>query len=247
MLQRRDFMGNKKIVANQKMYMTREDIGRFINIIGSLSSDQFIVCPSSIYLNEFQDTNLHLGIQNICPYEKGAYTGEISIVQAKDYQVQYAIIGHSERRNLFSEKNEMFQKKIELCLKEEVTPIFCIGETKEQYEMHKTNQVLKRQLFDVLKNIDSKQISKIIIAYEPVWAIGTGLVPTEQEIDAIVVYIKQLIKQEWNQEVEVLYGGSVNYKNIQKLKTISSIDGFLVGGASKDAGELLKMYEVVVS
>ena len=141
----------------------------------------------------------------------------------------------------------MFQKKIELCLKEEVTPIFCIGETKEQYEMHKTNQVLKRQLFDVLKNIDSKQISKIIIAYEPVWAIGTGLVPTEQEIDAIVVYIKQLIKQEWNQEVEVLYGGSVNYKNIQKLKTISSIDGFLVGGASKDAGELLKMYEVVVS
>ena len=96
-------MGNKKIVANQKMYMTREDIGRFINIIGSLSSDQFIVCPSSIYLNEFQDTNLHLGIQNICPYEKGAYTGEISIGQAKDYQVQYAIIGHSERRSLFSE------------------------------------------------------------------------------------------------------------------------------------------------
>ena len=247
MLPRRDFMGNKKIFANQKMYMTKQDVETFIKASEEKEYEQLVICPSILYLPLFQDSKFHLGVQNIFYEENGAYTGEISPLQVKEYGVEYAIIGHSERRTILHETNEMFQKKIDACKDQDIIPIFCIGETKEQYEMHKTNQVLKRQLFDVLKNVKKEALEHIIIAYEPLWAIGTGMIPTNEEIERITQYIKSIINQVFHVSVPVLYGGSVNERNISKLNQISNIDGFLVGGASKSISELLKMYEVVVS
>ncbi len=240
-------MGNKKIFANQKMYMTKSEVETFIQSFHNKTMDHLVICPTAIYLPLFQESHLQLGIQNIFYEDTGAYTGEISPLQAKDYQVSYALIGHSERRMIFHESNEMFQKKIDACIKHHITPIFCIGETKEQYDMHKTNQVLKRQIFDVLKNVKQEALEHIIIAYEPLWAIGTGLVPSNEEIERITQYIKSMINQAFHISVQVLYGGSVNEKNIESLNQISNIDGFLVGGASTNSSKILKMYEVVVS
>ena len=240
-------MGNKKIFANQKMYMTKSEVETFIQSFHNQTMDHLVICPTAIYLPLFQQSHLQLGIQNIFYEDTGAYTGEISPVQAKDYQVSYAIIGHSERRMIFHESNEMFQKKIDACMKHHIKPIFCIGETKEQYDMHKTNQVLKRQIFDVLKNVKKEALGELIIAYEPLWAIGTGLVPSNEEIKRITQYIKSIIYQTFHVSVPVLYGGSVNEKNIESLNQIPNIDGFLVGGASTNSSKILKMYEVVVS
>lgn len=240
-------MGNKKIFANQKMYMTKSEVETFIQAFHNQTMDHLVICPTAIYLPLFQQSHLQLGIQNIFYEDTGAYTGEISPVQAKDYQVSYAIIGHSERRMIFHESNEMFQKKMDACMKHHIKPIFCIGETKEQYDMHKTNQVLKRQIFDVLKNVKKEALGELIIAYEPLWAIGTGLVPSNEEIKRITQYIKSIIYQTFHVSVPVLYGGSVNEKNIESLNQIPNIDGFLVGGASTNSSKILKMYEVVVS
>lgn len=247
MLQRRDSMENKKIFANQKMYMTKTEIETFLQAFQNKTMEHLIICPTAIYLPLFQKSHLQLGIQNVFYEDTGAYTGEISPLQVKEYHVSYAIIGHSERRMIFQESNEMLQKKIDACYKHQITPIFCIGETKEQYEMHKTNQVLKRQIFDVLKNVKQEALEHIIIAYEPLWAIGTGLVPSNEEIERITQYIKSIINQAFHVSVQVLYGGSVNENNIVELNQISNIDGFLVGGASKNSSKILKMYEVVVS
>lgn len=247
MSQRRGFMGNKKIFANQKMYMTKSEVETFIQAFHNQTMDHLVICPTAIYLPLFQQSHLQLGIQNIFYEDTGAYTGEISPVQAKDYQVSYAIIGHSERRMIFHESNEMFQKKMDACMKHHIKPIFCIGETIEQYDMHKTNQVLKRQIFDVLKNVKKEALGELIIAYEPLWAIGTGLVPSNEEIKRITQYIKSIIYQTFHVSVPVLYGGSVNEKNIESLNQIPNIDGFLVGGASTNSSKILKMYEVVVS
>lgn len=247
MSQRRDFMGNKKIFANQKMYMTKAEVEAFIQAFYNQPMDHLIICPTALYLPLFQQSHLQLGIQNIFYEDTGAYTGEISPVQAKDYQVSYAIIGHSERRMILHESNELFQKKVDACVKHDIKPIFCIGETKEQYDMHKTNQILKSQIFDVLKNVKKETLEELIIAYEPLWAIGTGLVPSNEEIKRITEYIKSIIYQTFHVSVPVLYGGSVNEKNIESLNQIPNIDGFLVGGASTDSSKILKMYEVVVS
>ena len=141
----------------------------------------------------------------------------------------------------------MLKKKIQACIAHNITPIFCIGETKEQYEMHKTNEILKRQIIDVFQGLKIHDISKIMIAYEPIWAIGTGFIPTEKEIKDTTQYIKNIVWQLFDVSISVLYGGSVNEKNVQSLNQIDVVDGFLVGGASTKPKELLKMYEVVVS
>ena len=240
-------MGNKRIFANQKMYMTKKEVDEFIKILGSIHSEQLVICPTAIYVEKFSQSKLILGMQNIFYEDSGAYTGEISPLQAKDYHIQYAIVGHSERRNILNESNDMLKKKIQACIAHNITPIFCIGETKEQYEMHKTNEILKRQIIDVFQGLKIHDISKIMIAYEPIWAIGTGFIPTEKEIKDTTQYIKNIVWQLFYVSISVLYGGSVNEKNVQSLNQIDVVDGFLVGGASTKPKELLKMYEVVVS
>lgn len=249
MWRRKDFMENKKlIVANQKMYLEPLEAKEFLKIAREkINSDSLVICPSAIYLKEFLSHNYKLGIQNVFYEDTGAYTGEISAYQASKLGVTYALVGHSERRIYFQEENDMFRKKMMACSKNHIIPIFCVGENKEDYDMKRTNQVLKRQLLDVLKEIDMDSMEHVIIAYEPVWAIGTGLIPTKKEIEETVLYIKTIIKKYLDVEVNVLYGGSVNEKNISKLNTIESVDGFLIGGASTKINELLHIIEVVLS
>lgn len=242
-------MDNKKIIiGNQKMYMSVNEVGEFLkHITGKVLTSNVIVCPTSVYIPYFLKHRYSVGIQNICEYENGQYTGEISATQANEMGIKYALVGHSERRTYYSEDNDIINEKIKQILKAGITPVLCVGETSEEKNLFKTKKVLKSDLVSCLNKIESDDIEKIIIAYEPVWAIGTKRIPTMAEIKSNVKYIKDLIKQIYKKEVRVIYGGSVNPNNIEKLNKIDNVDGFLVGGSSTKADEFLKIIEVVVN
>lgn len=190
-----------------------------------------IVCPPSIYLNE--TTEFILGAQNVYQQEKGAYTGEISASMLKDIGIKYCIVGHSERRQYFEETNDMVRAKAEACLKNSITPIVCIGETFEQYQAGKTLEILERQLREC-----SPSEGDFWVAYEPVWAIGTGCTPTIDEILTVHTYLRVKLPA-----ITLLYGGSVNKSNAGIIFTISNVDGVLVGGASLDINAINHIYQ----
>ncbi len=240
-------MENKKIVVgNMKMNLTASEIDNYIKEIDKYDyNEQVVFCPSYIYLPSFVGKGYRCGAQNIASYELGAYTGEVSARQVSSMKIDYTIIGHSERRNYFNETDEIIRTKITLALKENLKVILCIGETLEQRDALKTYEVLKRQLTSALKGLDKFQ--GIIIAYEPIWAIGTGKTPTNQDIEDTISFIKKIINDICGQELKVLYGGSVNDENITKLNTIKNVDGYLVGGACTSAERFNKIIEVVVN
>ena len=242
-------MENKKIViGNQKMYMSVNEVGEFLKqITGKITTSSVVICPTSLYIPYFLKHRYSVGVQNICEFENGQYTGEISATQASDIGVKYALIGHSERRIYYNEDNDLINEKIKHILKAGITPVLCVGETSEEKNLFKTKKVLKSDLISCLNKIEPDDIEKIIIAYEPIWAIGTKRIPTMAEIKSNVKYIKDLIKQIYKKEVRVIYGGSVNPNNIEKLNKIDNVDGFLVGGSSTKADEFLKIIEVVVN
>jgi len=232
---------NKLLIANLKMNMTIKDVKNYINVIeNSINSKNVIICPSSIYVPYFINKNFNVGIQN---FSVDNCTGEISSIQAESMGINFSIIGHSERRILFKENSSLINKKIKEAIKNNITPIICIGETLEQKEMLKTNVVLKRQVIDEFLDID---LSKVIFAYEPIWAIGTKIVPSIEEITSTIDYIKCIVKEIYNKDVKVLYGGSIDEKNINQLVLINNIDGFLVGASSIDPNKFLRIVEVVV-
>ncbi len=234
----------KILALNHKMNMNLEEIDNYILRFNNINFNNIlcIVCPSSIYLNKFKQENYYLGSQNVGMIEKGALTGEISVNQLNSLNVNYSIVGHSERRTLLNETDEMINSKLKLMFNNDIIPILCVGETKEQYDNNKTIEVIKNELINDLKNID---FNKIIIAYEPIWSIGTGLVPTTAEISNVISLIKEIIKNNFNAEATVLYGGSVNENNISELETITSVDGYLVGGASLKIDSVKKMVEIM--
>jgi len=242
-------MANKKIVVgNMKMNLTAPEINKFLKVIEKKKyNNQVFFCPSSLYLPYFIGKGYDVGIQNIAAYENGAYTGEVSASQAKSMHLDYAIIGHSERREYFKETDEVVHQKISLALKENLKVILCIGETEEERDSLKTYKVLKKQVTNALKGFDSKELKKVTIAYEPIWAIGTGRVPSNDEIQDTISFIKEIVKGIASINISVLYGGSVNEKNITTLNQIESIDGYLVGGASTKAEKFMKIIEVVVN
>lgn len=242
-------MENKKIIiGNQKMYMSVNDISEFLKeTTGKITSSRVIICPSSIYIPYFLKHRYSVGVQNINPNDQGQYTGEISAKQANEMGIKYGIVGHSERRKYFDEDNDTVNSKVHALLRNNVIPILCIGETSEEKNLLKTNKVLKSELVSCLKDIKTEDFENIIIAYEPIWAIGTNRIPTVTEIKNNVKYIKDLVKQIFNCDVKVVYGGSVNENNIEKLNRIDLLDGFLVGGSSTKASEFLKIIEVVVN
>lgn len=239
-------MENKKlIVGNMKMNLTASEINEYIREIDKRSyNKQVVFCPSSLYLPYFINKSYGCGIQNIASYEMGAYTGEISAKQVATMKVDYTIIGHSERRQYFNETNEVVRKKVSLALSENLQIILCIGETLEERSLSKTYEVLERQLTTAL---DGHITNNIIIAYEPVWAIGTGKVPTNQEIEETITFIKKVVSDNYDCQIKVLYGGSVNDENITKLNKIPNVDGYLVGGASNKIDKFNKIIEVVVN
>lgn len=242
-------MENKKIIiGNQKMYMSIGEVSEFLKgITGKNLGSNIVICPSSIYIPYFLKHRYCVGIQNISFDDKRQYTGEISAKQASDTGIKYALVGHSERRLYFNEDNELINKKVISLLQNNIIPILCIGETIEEKNLLKTNRVLKNDIVSCLKNISPDDLEKIIIAYEPIWAIGTNRIPTMSEIKSNVNYIKDLINKIFKKDVRVVYGGSVNSNNINKLNKIDNLDGFLIGGSSTKSEEFLKIIEVVVN
>lgn len=234
---------NKIIIANMKMNLYDNDIHNYIKEINSITLDKNVIfCPTSIYIPYFLHHDFSLGIQNIYCEDSGAFTGEISPRQAASIGIKYAIIGHSERRSIFKENTKLINLKIKATLKNDMIPVVCLGETKIEKDCQLTKYVLKKYLQEVLKDISS---DKIIFAYEPIWAIGTGVIPSNEEISSTISFIKQEVIKLINKKTKVLYGGSVNLENINTLKNIKSIDGFLVGGLSNNPEKFIKLVKEV--
>ena len=187
------------------------------------------------YAKKLASSNIMVGAENLYFEDNGAYTGEISGSMLHNIGCDFVLIGHSERRGILGETNEMVHKKVLSALKHKLTPVICVGETLKEKEEGKTIRVIKHQVKAALKELYANEISGIIIAYEPVWAIGTGLVPTVADISTVVMIIKSTVSKIFNENVKVLYGGSCNDKNVATLETVPNLDGFLIGGACMDA------------
>lgn len=235
---------NKIIIGNLKMNMVMEDLNQYIKGISFINNLNVIICPSSIFIPYFVNHNYSVGIQDISSEVKGAYTGEISAIEAKSIGVSYSLIGHTERRCHLNETNLMINNKVKRALEIGITPILCIGETKEEYEMMRTEQILKRQIVNGLLNIND--INKVIIAYEPSWAVDTPKILSNKEIEEIINFIKNIVKLHYKcDNIRVVYGGGVNVSSIERLSTISNLDGFLIGKDALDAVKFKKIIEVI--
>ncbi|MCI8545014.1 MAG: triose-phosphate isomerase [Bacilli bacterium] len=242
-------MESKKIVVgNMKMNLLAGDISEYLRKINSSDlGEQVVICPSNIYVPYFLKQSYKVGVQNLFFRDSGAYTGEISAAQVASMGVKYAIIGHSERRGYFRESDQDINKKVVVTLKYGLEVILCIGETAEEKNLLKTARVLKRQILNALRNLEEADFDHIVIAYEPVWAIGTNVTPTNKDITDTISYIKGIVSEYFRYEdIPVIYGGSVNDQNIKDLNTIPNVSGFLVGGASTDVKKFLKIVEVAV-
>ncbi|MBU2251527.1 MAG: triose-phosphate isomerase, partial [Candidatus Omnitrophica bacterium] len=199
-----------------------------------------VICPPYTALSEVSDilngSNIGLGAQDLHWEEQGAFTGEISAAMLKDAGATFVIIGHSERRKYFFETDQSVNKKIIAAQSKNLTPIVCVGETLEEREENRTTQVVEKQLKQGLKNLNPESIEKLVIAYEPVWAIGTGRTATPGQAEEVHEFIRNWIKAEYSEELSsglrILYGGSVKPSNIKELIGQPDIDGALVGGAS---------------
>jgi triosephosphate isomerase len=251
----------KKIVAgNWKMnpnYDEAIDLLNFLkdNIPTDHSGVDIIICPPFIYLIEAKKIlnrqDIDVGAQNVSSFTNGAYTGEISAAMLKSININYTIIGHSERRQYFGEKEENFSKKIKLCLQEHITPIYCVGETLEQRNNGEQLKVVEKQISEALYNLSDDEIAKIIIAYEPVWAIGTGVNATPDQAQQMHVFIRELIAKKYNQTISqgiiILYGGSVKASNAKELFSMPDIDGGLIGGASLKGKEFTSIINIAMN
>lgn len=206
-----------------------------------------LVCPPSVYLSQVlaacDGTELEVGAQNAAVYTSGAYTGEISPSMLKDIGVGYVILGHSERRTLFDERSEDVAEKVVAALDAGLTPLLCIGETLAERESEQTERVLTAQLQAVFKQLgEADRWQQVVIAYEPVWAIGTGMTATPEQAQATHRFIRELLAQhvgELVQGIRILYGGSVKPDNAKELFAQEDIDGGLIGGASLNAADFL--------
>ena len=229
----------KLIVGNMKMNMSTEELNSYLDKI-NIKNDNVVFCPSNIYIPYFINKGLNVGIQNIFHENKGSYTGEVSSYQASSLGVKYALVGHSERRSKFDEDDNLISLKINSIIDNNMKAILCVGEKKNE----NLEDILYNQIVNVFTNIN--KYNNIIIAYEPVWAIGTNEIPTNDKIIKAVNYIKDLVKNKFNFDIKVLYGGSVNKENINLLNEIEEIDGFLIGGASLKPDEFINIIEVAV-
>jgi triosephosphate isomerase len=228
-------------IANWKMFGDTRSLNSLDKVVTFIkkykkNNIKLIYFPPATLINllsqKFKNTSIDVGAQN-CFHEEnhGAYTGQINSFMLKDAGAKYIILGHSENRKL-GEDNNLINRKIKSSIKSGLKIIFCIGETFSQKNKKNTKKILSQQIIQGLKNVENKK--KIIIAYEPVWAIGSGLIPKETEIIEIVKFIKNKVKGS-----KVLYGGSVNSQNINLLKKIDNVDGFLVGGASQNSNNFI--------
>ncbi len=245
-------MRRKVIAGNWKMNMLPNEAIEYIQEFESLVKDtknEVILCvpyTDLFYvLNCAQGTNIKIGSQNMHWEEKGAYTGEVSGEMLKSIGVQYVIIGHSERRQYFAETDETVNRKIKSAFANELNPIVCVGETLEEREAGKTVEIITNQTRLALEGLSENQVKNTIIAYEPIWAIGTGKTATSEDANHSIREIRQEIEKNYGkdvaEEVIIQYGGSVKSTNAKELFLMSDIDGGLVGGASLKPEEFAKI------
>lgn len=245
-------MRRKVIAGNWKMNMLPNEAIEYIDSLSKLvkdSENEVILCvpyTDLFYcLMSAQDTNIKIGAQNMHFAEKGAYTGEVSGQMLKSIGVEYVIIGHSERRQYFAETDESVNKKIKAAFENELKPIVCVGETLEQREAGVTNEIITNQTRLALDGLTNEQVENTIVAYEPIWAIGTGKTATSNDANEAVKAIREEIKRiygdDTSNKVIIQYGGSVKSSNAKELFETSDIDGGLVGGASLVPDEFAKI------
>lgn len=245
-------MRRKVIAGNWKMNMLPNEAMEYVNKLEPLvknTNNDVIICVPYVdlfyVLNLAQGTNIKIGAQNMHFAEKGAYTGEVSGKMLKSIGVEYVIIGHSERRQYFAETDESVNKKIKAAFENELKPIVCVGETLEQREQGVTEEIITTQTEKALEGLTEEQVVGTIIAYEPIWAIGTGKTATSEDANNAIKAIRNKISEIYGNEVSenviIQYGGSVKSSNAKELFTTSDIDGGLVGGASLDPEEFSKI------
>jgi triosephosphate isomerase len=244
-------MRNLMVAGNWKMNgdstMTSELVDEIAAGYVDSDSCELLICPPfpllGLAANKIQGTSIFLGAQNLSEYNSGAYTGEVSALMLTDAGCQYVIIGHSERRAIMRETNEMIRKKFYAAIDNNLIPILCVGETLEQKEQHLTMEIIEQQLKSVIGD-NAASLTNTVIAYEPVWAIGTGLTATPEEAQSIHHFIRGIISsisQEIADNIQILYGGSVNGGNAKGLFSMPDIDGGLIGGASLTASDFLSI------
>lgn len=231
---------SKLIVANWKMNNDFSDIPEFVKYVkkNAKGEDNLVVCVPSVMIKDFADASkklLSTGAENCHYAEKGAYTGEISAKMVKSAGASYVILGHSERRHIFNETDEMINKKVISALNEGLKVIFCVGETLDEKSKYKS--VIKTQILGGLNGV--ADLDNVIIAYEPVWAIGTGKVATTADIVKVHGYIKNLVSENYGKNLPVLYGGSVKSSNSKEILALENVDGVLIGGASLKAEDYI--------
>lgn len=240
------------IAGNWKMNKTVSEAVKLVEDLKPLvkgTAAEVVVCPTFVCLNEAvkasEESNIGIGAQNMYYKDSGAYTGEISPLFLKDMKVQYVILGHSERRQYFKEDDSEINKKIDAALNHGLKPILCVGETLEQREAGTTFDVISTQVKGCLAGMESRNLDDLIVAYEPVWAIGTGKTATSKDANEVIGFIRKQLSEILGNAVadktRILYGGSVKSSNIKELMDMPEIDGALVGGASLDAVEFSKI------
>jgi len=221
---------------------TLDYIRRFRELVSGIEDREIMIAPpfTALYAagRELAGTNIRLGAQNAHWAESGAFTGEISPAMLTECGVQYVILGHSERRHIFGETDKMIRRRLEGVLSAGLRPILCIGETLEEREAGKTFEVLERQVREALSGFSADDLKVLVIAYEPVWAIGTGKTATPEQAEEAHRYVRgllgELFGKDFAEKTRILYGGSVKPENIAELMAQSDVDGALVGGASLD-------------
>lgn len=238
------------IVANWKLNpLTKEESIKLFDAIENgvdNNNSDIVICPPFIFLSVLGESkNIKLGAQNCFWEKKGAFTGEISPEMLKDLGCEFVIIGHSERRQYFNETDEVINKKLKAAIGAGLKPILCVGETESQREVGETDEVIAKQIIEGLTGILEEEFKNIIIAYEPVWAIGTGNACEAEEANRMAETIRKVVAKTYSKKVSenlpILYGGSVNSDNSKKYINQTEINGFLVGGASLKAEEFLKI------
>ncbi|HHX00120.1 MAG TPA: triose-phosphate isomerase [Acholeplasmataceae bacterium] len=245
------------IAGNWKMFKTRNEALKFIYAVSDKLPDiekvDSVICAQFTVLRclvKRQGENLRIGAQNLHFENEGAFTGEVSAPMLKEINVSYVIVGHSERRAMFNETDEAINKKLHKALEYDITPILCVGESLEQRESGQTEAHLAEQLEKDLAGLTAEQVKDIVIAYEPIWAIGTGKTATSEVANETCKFIREKIASMYDQDVadaiRIQYGGSVKLNNIHELMMMPHIDGALIGGASLDPEDFVKLVEAAV-
>ncbi len=251
---------DKYVIGNLKMNLLTQAerdhyLKSFIDEVykaGKFKS-RLIICPPSFHLEKFIDffrgKKVSVGAQNIYFEQRGSFTGEISALMIKSFGAEWVIVGHSERRRLFGETDEVCNLKLRAALEEKIKPILCVGENLDQRKNDLTFEVVSRQIESALKEVVSTQIDKLIIAYEPIWSVGSDEIPSSDEVMQVKILIRKKISELYSpvlaEKVPILYGGSVKPKNVKQLCLEAGMDGVLVGRESLVPGEFLKIVQSI--